>query len=63
MFQIWKKLSKLRNKTTKMEEDMATIINILYPRNYDIALITNNEITYYKEKGFLWFRWLKEITQ
>ena len=42
---------------------MATIMDILYPRNYDIALITEDGITYYKEKRFLWFRWLKEVTQ
>ncbi len=41
---------------------MATI-NIDSPqKDYDIILITSEGITYYKEKGFLWFRWLKEVT-
>lgn len=38
-------------------------INIYSDFQWDICLITDDGITYYKEKRFLWFRWLKEVTQ
>lgn len=42
---------------------MATIISNNPLKDYDIVLITDDGVTYYKEKRFLWFRWLKEVTQ
>lgn len=41
---------------------MATIVLNSPQKDYDIILITPEGITYYKEKRFLWFRWLKEVT-
>jgi len=40
---------------------MATIVLNSPQKDYDIILITPEGI-YYKEKRFLWFRWLKEVT-
>lgn len=42
---------------------MATIISNNSQKDYDIILLTLDGITYYKEKKFLWFKWLVEVTQ
>jgi len=41
---------------------MATIISNSPLKDYDIVLITDDGVTYYKEKRFLWFTWLKQVT-